>query len=168
MISAPLTRERARARAPLIDPVQLRLRAVSDLTSNPRASAHVSLRSARHRACDAVWRRLNVDYRFDSYTRAGRAEVQSANVADSANRDHLPLGDFIINARGESIVGARSRCVRAIISGVRLSISVEAPRSGSRGNDAARLLINVRHARRCLPFFSFLLPPRARQKEEAR
>jgi len=30
-----------------------------------------------------------------------------ANVAKSTNQDHLPLRDFIINARGMRIVGVR-------------------------------------------------------------
>lgn len=52
-----------------------------------------------------------------------------AHVAKSTNRDHLPLRDFIINARGTRTVGVQ--CVQTIISDIRVSINVEEkPSSG--------------------------------------
>lgn len=53
--------------------------------------------------------------------RAGKS--RHANVAKSTNRDHLPLRDFIINARGTRTVGVQ--CVHTIISDIRVSINVE-------------------------------------------
>lgn len=67
--------------------------------------------------------------RADTTEEGGSGNV---NVAKSTNRDHLPLRDFIINARGTRIVGARY--TRAIILDVRVSISVEVPASESRGS----------------------------------